>query len=170
LPDHDRLKRIRQKVIDRDGLLCCYCEKFLLTEEVTMEHIVPVSKRGTYNTTNLTVACSTCNNKRKSIPFFQYCKSYNWSNAKLQKYQRLYDANLKIKVLNIAKEFCIEDPESVVPETIIKSASSILKLQKELDFKKYLEIFDLSLHKTYKRKEIKFSFEKIIQLIEADTF
>lgn len=170
MPDHERLKRIRQKVIERDGLLCCYCEKFLLLEEATMEHIVPVSKKGTYNTTNLTVACSFCNNKRQSIPFFKYCKKFNWSHAKLQKYRTLYDANFKIKILNIAKEFCIINPESVIPETIINDACFILKTQKEVDFKKYLLLFDMSLYKVYTRKEIKHSFEKIIQIIESETF
>lgn len=170
MSDHDRLKRIRQKVIERDGLLCCYCEDPLLNKDVTMEHIVPVSKRGTYNTTNLTVACAQCNNKRQNIPFFQYCKNYNWSNSKLKKYRKLYDANLKIKVLNIAKEFCIKDPKCVVPNDIIDAAKAILKLNRDIDLKKYLIACDMSLYKIYNRKEIKFNFEKIIQLIESETF
>ncbi len=68
-----RQKRIRESVIVRDGLVCCYCDIPLTLETVTMEHIVPGSKRGTFNTTNLTVSCAECNNKRGNQPFFEYC-------------------------------------------------------------------------------------------------
>jgi hypothetical protein len=168
LPDHNRLRRIRQRVIDRDGLVCCYCDEFLLLEQVTMDHIVPVSRRGTYNATNLTVACSDCNNNRKSQSFFQFCKKFNWSNAKFQKYKNLYDSNLKIKILNIAKEICIEDPNDVVPAFIINKACLTLKID-DIDFSQYLKQFDMQANQSYTRKKIKCTFENIIKIIEDET-
>ena len=78
--ERKREKRIREYVINRDGSLCCYCDKVLTQENVTMEHIVPDSKRGTFNTTNLTVSCAECNNRRGNKPFFEYCKRFDWSD------------------------------------------------------------------------------------------
>src|SRR5713226_2855341 len=99
-----RQKRIKEYVINRDGMICCYCDMPLAPSDVTMEHIIPDSWHGTFNSTNLTVSCAICNNKRGNKPFFEYCKQFNFSNEKLEKYKRLYFNNLKIKILNIAKE------------------------------------------------------------------
>ena len=163
-----RLKKIRKKVIDRDGLICCYCENFLLLNDVTMEHIVPISKRGTFNTTNLTVACKSCNNKRDNQPFFKFCKNFSWSQSKIDKYKKLYYDNLKIKILNIAKEFCIEDIEKVIPEEIITKSCLTLKV-KSANFDSYFKVVGLDSKEIYTRKVIKFSFEEIIKIIEAET-
>ena len=77
-----RQKRIREFVINRDGSICCYCDKVLLREEITLDHIVPDSCRGTFNTTNLTVSCAKCNNRRGNKPFFDYCKQFNFGDYK----------------------------------------------------------------------------------------
>src|SRR5579871_2292689 len=126
--ERKRQRKIKEYVINRDGMLCCYCDKVLTPETVTMEHIVPDSKRGTFNTTNLTVSCSECNNRRGNRPFFEYCKQFNWSEDKIAKYKRMYFNNLRIKVLNIAKEECLIE-EEVIPYSIIKKACHVLKIK-----------------------------------------
>jgi hypothetical protein len=168
-PERKRQKRIKEYVIDRDGMLCCYCDKVLTTDTVTMEHILPDSKRGTFNTTNLTVSCADCNNRRGNKPFFEYCKQYNWDPSKLDKYKRLYFNNLKIKVLNIAKEECLHEDE-VVPISIIKRACQVLKI-KGMDFSDYEKVysFDIRFDEVCDRKKIKFTFEQLIRIIEADS-
>lgn len=167
--ERKRQKRIRQYVIDRDGSICCYCDKTLTEDTITLEHIVPDSKRGTFNTTNLTVSCSECNNKRGNKPFFDYCKKFNFSEDKIDKYKKLYFNNLRIKVLNIAKEECLKE-EQVVPISIIKRACQILKI-KEMDFSEYENTyqFEIKFDKLNDRKKIKFTFEQLIRIIEADT-
>jgi hypothetical protein len=164
-----RQKRIRDYVINRDGSLCCYCDKVLVPEAVTMEHIVPDSKRGTFNTTNLTVSCSECNNKRGNRPFFEYCKQFNWSEEKIGKYKKLYFNNLRIKVLNIAKEECLVE-DRVIPHDIIKKACHVLKI-KNMDFSDYLKIyqFEIRFDEVCERKKIKYCFEQLIRIIEADS-
>ena len=164
-----RQKRIKEFVINRDGMICCYCDIPLLLEAITMEHIVPDSKRGTFNTTNLTVACAKCNNKRGNKPFFEYCEQFNFDNYKLEKYKKLYFDNLKIKVLNIAKEEClVKDFE--IPTLIIKQACKILKI-KTMDFSNYERqySFDIIFNENCDRKKIKFCFEQIIKIIEMDS-
>ena len=97
-------KKIREIVINRDGLICCYCESELTHKTVTMEHIIPKSKSGTLNPNNLTVACEKCNNKRDDKDFFEYCKMLNFNEDKIKKYEKLYSSykhlylnNLKMK-------------------------------------------------------------------------
>jgi hypothetical protein len=167
--ERKRQKRIRDNVIERDGLLCCYCDKVLTMETATMEHIVPDSKRGTFNATNLTVSCSSCNNRRGNKPFFEYCRKFNWSEDKISKYRKLYFSNLRIKVLNIAKEECIKD-DLVVPITLIKTACQILKI-KSMDFSDYEKMyqFEIKFDETCERKKVKYCFEQLIRIIEADT-
>ncbi len=167
--ERKRQKRIRDYVIDRDGMLCCYCDKVLEPETVTMEHIVPDSRRGTFNTTNLTVSCAECNNRRGNKPFFDYCKKFNFPEDKLNKYKQLYFNNLRIKVLNISKEECLKDDEDI-PAALIKRACQILKI-KSMDFDDYEKAypFEIKFSEPCDRRKIKFCFEQLIRIIEEDS-
>jgi hypothetical protein len=163
-----RQKRIRDHVIERDGLQCCYCAKELNLDTVTMEHIVPDSKKGTFNTTNLTVSCAPCNNRRGNKPFFEFCKEFNFSDAKLAKYRAMYLSNLRIKILNIAKEECLNSIEAV-PLELINQSCKILRI-KDLDFSKYENMyqFDIKFDEPCNRKRIKYNFELLIRIIESE--
>lgn len=168
--ERKRQYKIRQYVIVRDGFICCYCGIELTPETVTMEHIVPDSKHGSFNTTNLTVSCSNCNNKRGNIPFFEYCKQFDFSEDKIQKYRKLYINNLKIKILNLAKEKYLISNEAV-PVVLIEKACNLLKI-KIIDFSLYEKIykFDINFSEVCKRNQIKYCFEQLIKLIEMDSF
>lgn len=52
-------------VISRDESKCQYCRKPLAEEEITLDHIIPVSRGGTNDSDNLCVACRSCNGKKK---------------------------------------------------------------------------------------------------------
>lgn len=168
-PERKRQKKIRDHVIDRDGLICCYCQKPLTLKTVTMEHIVPDSKRGTFNTTNLTVSCYTCNNNRGNKPFFDYIKDFNFDPLKLLKYKRMYFNNLRIKVLNIAKEECLLDDHEI-PNVLIKKACQVLKI-KDMDFSIFESTnqFEIKFDDLCERKKIKFCFERLIKILESDS-
>jgi hypothetical protein len=161
-----RQKDIRNYVINRDGAVCCYCDKQLCSEMITMEHIVPDSKRGTFNTTNLTVSCANCNNQRGNQPFFEYCKRFGFVDAKIKKYKKLYFNNLRIKVLNIAKEECLKDEEAI-PSALIAQACQILKIKK-MNFPN--NICEIKFNERYNRKKIKFCFEKLIKSIASESY
>jgi hypothetical protein len=163
--ERKRLKSIRSKVIKRDGLVCCYCDKVLTLQTVTLDHIVPDSKQGTFNATNLTPACAPCNNKRGNENFFEFAQQYNFPSLKTEKYKRLYSNNLKIKVLNIAKSQCISN-DYEVPQDLIKQACSILKIQ-NINYDEFIDNESLILDAFQKRKEIIYAFEQLILLIEA---
>lgn len=159
-------KRIRREVIARDGLVCCYCDKKLLLQEVTMEHIVPHSKKGQFNLTNLTVSCAPCNNNRSSLDFFLYAKRFNWNKKKTLKYKRLYINGLKVKVLNLAKEnFLIT--ENAVPNDLIFLACQLLKI-KSIDLTKYENCLSINFNEMNRRTAIIFNFENLIKIIAYD--
>ena len=174
LQERRRLKKIKEYVINRDGMICCYCDKVLTPETVTMEHIVPDSKRGTFNSTNLTVSCSFHNNQRGDKNFFEYAKQFNFSEDKTEKYKRLYYNNLKIKVLNIAKEEClfkaVDADDRAIPAVIIKQACQILRI-KPVDYNDYETTyqFDVRFNELSERKRIQFCFEQLIRIIEAES-
>lgn len=164
-----RERKIRNYVIARDGTACCYCGADLSYDKITMEHIVPDSKRGTFNTTNLTVSCRPCNNKRGNVSFFKYCKKFNWSKEKLEKYRKLYFSNLKIKILNIAKEELMRS-KTEVPDDLITEACSLLKI-KNVYFSEYEHLynFEMNFGEPASRKQIKYCFEELIKIIESES-
>lgn len=67
-------KKLRFEVFKRDGFSCQYCGK--TPPEVTLEidHIKPVSRRGTNNINNLITACFDCNRGKSNI---ELCKIPN---------------------------------------------------------------------------------------------
>lgn len=52
---------LRAKVFQRDGFICSYCSS---TEKLECDHIIPISKGGSNEMTNLTTACQTCNRSK----------------------------------------------------------------------------------------------------------
>jgi len=168
IKERKRQKKLKEYVIDRDGLLCCYCDKVLLPETATLDHIVPDSKGGMFNATNLTIACAKCNSERGNQSFFNYCLNFNWDQDKINKYKMLYFSNLKIKILNIAKEKFLT--EQAVPNIIINKACKFLKI-KNISFKNYEEYFTLNIkfEDLCSHREIKYCFEELIRLIEAES-
>ena len=45
--------------------LCHYCGKTFTPTELTMDHIVPLSRGGKSTKSNVAVACKDCNNQKK---------------------------------------------------------------------------------------------------------
>jgi len=46
--------------------VCHYCERKLPVEEVTMDHLIPLSQGGMTTKGNVVIACKACNNEKKS--------------------------------------------------------------------------------------------------------
>lgn len=52
----------RVAIYERDEWKCVYCQK--IPERYTLDHLVPVARGGSNDTTNLVTACARCNQKR----------------------------------------------------------------------------------------------------------
>ena len=47
--------------------ICYYCGQKILPEDLTMDHIVPLSRGGKSTKGNLATACKECNNAKKNF-------------------------------------------------------------------------------------------------------
>lgn len=61
---------IDQMLVDQNGL-CAYCECDIL-EEFQVDHIIPLSKGGTNNWSNIALCCAYCNRSKKDRPVEVY--------------------------------------------------------------------------------------------------
>lgn len=70
---------IRRLILERDGPLCCWCKKPLLfgkrmdfgirepDDWATIEHLIPISRGGTNDLSNLALAHKLCNSSRHHV-------------------------------------------------------------------------------------------------------
>jgi len=56
----------KYNVYHRDEGKCSYCTKKLTYQEATLDHIVPKSKNGKTEYSNLTLACNNCNTQKSN--------------------------------------------------------------------------------------------------------
>lgn len=54
----------RQNIFLRDKHICQYCHKGFSEKRLTVDHVIPLSKGGQHEWTNVVTACSHCNNKK----------------------------------------------------------------------------------------------------------
>lgn len=54
------------KVAKRDGMVCQICKKNILPEEAQYDHIIPWSKGGSSEESNIRILCQECNAKRSN--------------------------------------------------------------------------------------------------------
>ena len=53
--------RLRQRVIERDGMRCVYCGLDLERNQIHLDHVVPEAEGGATSYDNLQVTCAKCN-------------------------------------------------------------------------------------------------------------
>ncbi len=59
-------KEVRRYVFLRDNYQCKSCGKTANETELTIDHIIPLSKGGSNDISNLQTLCSECNQKKKA--------------------------------------------------------------------------------------------------------
>lgn len=59
-----RLRFSRENIYLRDGFVCQYCAKKFAAKELTLDHVVPASKLGRKDWTNVVTACRPCNHRK----------------------------------------------------------------------------------------------------------
>lgn len=58
------IKLSRQNIFLRDNMTCQYCYQVFHEKRLTIDHVLPLSKGGCHEWTNVVAACSACNNKK----------------------------------------------------------------------------------------------------------
>jgi 5-methylcytosine-specific restriction endonuclease McrA len=59
-----RLKFSRENVYLRDNYTCQYCARPFPARDLTLDHVVPASKKGRKDWTNVVAACRACNHRK----------------------------------------------------------------------------------------------------------
>lgn len=59
-----KIKFCRENVYLRDNYTCQYCAKSFPPKELTLDHVVPASKMGRKDWTNVVTACRSCNHRK----------------------------------------------------------------------------------------------------------
>jgi len=68
--EKDKARQLRKSVWwmrkTREGI-CYYCNRKVDRNELTMDHVVPISRGGKSKKGNIVPACKDCNNKKKQL-------------------------------------------------------------------------------------------------------
>lgn len=64
---HEQKKLIREQILEDDGNYCAYCGRKLSHSNLTMDHIIPLSKGGRSRKSNLVLCCKPCNQKKGNM-------------------------------------------------------------------------------------------------------
>lgn len=134
----ESLKKI---ALSKSNGVCCRCGKPLTIQNMTVEHVIPLSKGGTNEISNIVALCEDCN-KEKSNTILEPKKYYKY----LAEYQREYLQEKYEKYIN--QEYM--DINTFFPEDILYIPNfkailplMIMKVQKVKSKKFYNdEIFD----------------------------
>ena len=63
---HAHVGLTKHRLFVRDRHVCAYCGGLFAESELTVEHIIPVSRGGTQTWTNVVTACRSCNTRKGS--------------------------------------------------------------------------------------------------------
>src|ERR1700687_1066713 len=72
-------KEMRYAVFERDGFTCQFCNQTFVPMELTIDHLVPLSKGGLDETTNYVTSCGPCNEAKAALPLAEFSKTINVS-------------------------------------------------------------------------------------------
>ncbi|HEO64786.1 MAG TPA: HNH endonuclease [Spirochaetes bacterium] len=61
---HLNLRLSKENIFYRDNYTCAYCGKRLPKDQLTLDHVIPLSKGGKKAWNNIVAACNSCNNKK----------------------------------------------------------------------------------------------------------
>lgn len=61
---HKTVKLTRKNIFLRDQYTCQYCGRRFPPSELTIDHVIPISRGGTNSWRNVVTACKECNNRK----------------------------------------------------------------------------------------------------------
>lgn len=83
-------KKCQEFFSDEKGKYCAYCGKH--TENITLDHVIPVIKNGSHTKENILPSCSNCNSQKSSTDFLKWYKGTDfYCYEKLEKINNYFD-------------------------------------------------------------------------------
>jgi 5-methylcytosine-specific restriction endonuclease McrA len=93
---HQQHKRQVKRATFRDcGRRCVYCGAGLGLENVTLDHVIPLSRGGSHQPGNLVSACQTCNQRKGSLLPTEFFARYPAAGQNFMRYARAVHRQLK---------------------------------------------------------------------------
>lgn len=121
----DRYKRIMINIKKKLPHACYYCGKQLSHCDLTVDHLIPLSRGGKTEYSNLRICCRRCNNEKGNMTEQEY-------------YAYIY--NTKEKHYNIDTYVSIEN--IVIPDLFLKHSVMKKKINKVNAYYKYFHCLD----------------------------
>jgi 5-methylcytosine-specific restriction endonuclease McrA len=98
-PSLEEKRRLRAAIWDRDKGRCRYCGKACHWNSVPydsfdddfgiIEHVIPMSKGGTWNIENLVLACNYCNAKKALLNGERITLKFEFSIEQIERFMRI---------------------------------------------------------------------------------
>ncbi len=111
MANYRRVRFSKQNVYLRDSCTCQYCGKKCSNKELTIDHVIPISKQGPETWSNVVAACRSCNQKKGNrtpsaagMPLLREPESPHWmtsielelSNSKIPQEWHHYISHLSL--------------------------------------------------------------------------
>jgi hypothetical protein len=66
--------KIRAAIFERDDFVCQYCAQRFTKDQLTIDHLIPLSKGGLNEAINYVTCCGPCNQKKGSLPLVDFAR------------------------------------------------------------------------------------------------
>lgn len=99
----------RVAIYMRDNFTCLFCGIKYDRANLSLDHIVPVSKGGSNESTNLATCCKNCNSKKGDSCFIEYCATNCNNGAAESILHHIYHNSITRDMINAAKVWLTEN-------------------------------------------------------------
>ena len=150
-------KKLRFDVFKRDGFTCQYCGRTPPEVILEIDHIIPVSKKGTNDINNLITACFDCNRgkKDKSLDTIPSGISINIKQLKEKELQlkeynlflKRIDKRIMLQAKKINKIFTAYFPEKRLTEKFMRNG--LKRFLKQLPFVEIEEAMENACYRVF---------------------
>jgi len=149
------MQRVRNKASYKNQIIkckqyyphiCYYCNKILLDNEITIDHLIPLSRGGKTTLDNLRIACKKCNNEKGNMTeqeYYTYLKNKNKIACNINNNIRLKIKtcqHIKLKHYDVDTYMNIEN--IVISNLFLQHPVTKKKIDKVTTYYKYFHCLD----------------------------
>jgi hypothetical protein len=121
---------VRKEIYTRDNYTCQYCGKKFSWENLSIDHIIPLTEKGTDEIINYVTSCQACNKLKGSMSLNEFAKTMNIQVDALPVHGDPIIDNLLLPLqIRILRRKIIE--RSRLHGTVLKGKRAQYKLEKE---------------------------------------
>lgn len=119
---------LKSRIVKTRPHVCYYCNRPLVKREITLDHLIPLSKNGKSVESNLVICCPNCNHEKGDMTEKEYLKYKRQQNNIPQK-DFYFDELLDLDKIRIPKPYA----RSVVKKNLLNRVYQYYNKYKMLD-------------------------------------